>query len=378
MTRPFITIKTHFAKLRDPRRHHRRLHRLLDIVTIALCAVIAGCNSWTDIAAFGRRRHAWFQKFLALPHGIPSHDTFERVFARLDPLVFQACFRQWMLALVDALGVEQIAIDGKTLRGSASSSLGPLQLVSAWATKNHITLGQVAVDAGSNEITAIPKLLELLDLRGALVSIDAIGCQKEIAEDIRAGGNHYVLTVKENQPHLLEDIQKCFAEAMESNYAGLKHDSYGTEEKGHGREELRYYTIIQTPAGIRNQELWKDLQVIGMCTSERTVGGKTSSEVRYFIGSKQAGARYYGEALRRHWRIENNLHWQMDVSFREDENRTSERNAAQNMALLRRVALTLLKKHPSKDSIASKSRQAGWDTEFLEEIIQGSEKLHKQ
>lgn len=377
MTRPSLAIKTHFAKLRDPRRRHRRLHRLLDIVTIALCAIIAGCNSWTDIAAFGRRRRSWFKKFLALPNGIPSHDTFERVFARLDPLVFQACFRQWMLALVEVLGVEQIAIDGKTLRGSGSAAahLGPLQLVSAWATKNHLTLGQVAVEEGSNEITAIPKLLELLDLHGALVSIDAIGCQKEIAEEIRAGGGHYVLTVKDNQPHLLEDIQQCFSQAFDTDYAEVEHDTYETEEEGHGRQEMRYYTIIREPEGIRDREAWKDLHVIGMCYSERTVRGETSTELRYFIGSKKAGARYYGRALRNHWQIENSLHWQMDVSFREDENRTQQRNAAQNLALLRRVAVTLLKRHPSKDSIASKSRQAGWDTDFLEEILRGSENL---
>jgi len=375
MTRPSLSIKTHFAKLRDPRRRHRRLHRLLDIVTIALCAVIAGCNSWTDIAAFGRRRHSWFQKFLTLPNGIPAHDTFERVLERLDPLAFQACFRQWMLALVEALGVEQIAIDGKTLRGSGASHLGPLQLVSAWATKNHLTLGQVAVEEGSNEITAIPKLLELLDLHGALVSIDAIGCQKEIAEAIRAGGGHYVLTVKENQPHLLADIQQCFRQAFETNYAQVNHDTYETEEHGHGRQEQRHYTIIREPEGIRDQEAWKDLQAIGMCYSERTAGGETSAELRYFIGSKKAGARYYGRALRNHWQIENCLHWQMDVSFREDENRTQHRNAAQNLALLRRIAVTLLKRHPSKDSIASKSRQAGWDTDFLEEILRGSANL---
>jgi predicted transposase YbfD/YdcC len=344
-------------------------------VTIALCAVIAGCNSWTDIAAFGRRRHSWFKRFLTLPNGIPAHDTFERVFERLDPLVFQACFRQWMLALVEVLGVEQIAIDGKTLRGSGSSYLGPLQLVSAWATKNHLTLGQIAVEAGSNEITAIPKLLELLDLHGALVSIDAIGCQKEIAEAIRAGGGHYVLTVKENQPHLLADIQQCFRQAFETNYAKVDHDTYEAEEHGHGRREQRHYTVIREPEGIRDQGAWKALHVIGMCYSERTVDGETSTELRYFIGSKKAGARYYGRALRNHWQIENGLHWQMDVSFREDENRTQQRNAAQNLALLRRIAVSLLKRQPSKDSIASKSRQAGWDTDFLEEILRGSANL---
>jgi predicted transposase YbfD/YdcC len=375
-----LSIKKHFVLLRDPRRRHRRLHRLLDIIVIAICAVVADCDSWTDIAAFGRRRQAWLKRFLALPHGIPSHDTFERVFGLIDPQAFQACFRQWMLALAEALGVKQIAIDGKTLCGSAAPSahLGPLHLVSAWATKNHISLGQVAVDAKSNEITAIPALLELLDLHGALVTIDAMGCQKEIAAKIREGGNHYVLTVKDNQPNLLADIQACLEQALDTDFAGLDYDTYETEEQGHGRQERRSYTIIRDPEGIRDRDAWRDLHVIGMCYSRRTRQGKTSEEVRYFIGSKRAGARYYGKALRGHWGIENSLHWQLDVSFHEDADRTQERNAAQNMGLLRRLAVTLLKREPSKGSIACKRKQAGWDTNLLEAVLRTSANLESQ
>jgi predicted transposase YbfD/YdcC len=380
MTHKSLSLKKHFAKLKDPRRKHCKRHRLLDILVIAICAVISGCDSWTDIATFGRRRQRWLKRFLPLPNGIPSHDTFERVFARLDPLAFQTCFRQWMLALAEAVGIEQIAIDGKTLRSSATATanLGPLQLVSAWATKNHLTLGQVAVAEDSNEITAIPKLLELLDLHGALLTIDAIGCQKEIAAQIRAGGGHYVLTVKDNQPHLLEDIQACFEDALDSDFAGWDYDTYETEEHGHGRLERRWYTILRDPVGLRERDAWRDLWVIGMCYSERTVKGETSSEVRYFIGSKKASARYYGRALRNHWQIENCLHWQMDVSFREDQNRTQQRNAAQNLALLRRLAVTLLKRHPGKESIACKRLQAAWDTGFLEEVLRGSGNLENQ
>jgi predicted transposase YbfD/YdcC len=373
-----LAIKKHFRKLRDPRRQHRQRHLFLDILVIAICGVISGCNSWTQIAAFGRKRQTWLKRFLTLPHGIPAHDTFERLFERLDPVAFQNCFREWMLTLAGAVGVIQIAIDGKTLRRSGSRDLGPLHLVSAWATQNHLSLGQVAVDPQSNEITAIPKLLELLDLHGALVTIDAIGCQKEIASRIRERGGHYVLTVKANQPQLLHDIQNCFERAFETDFAGVDYDSYTTEEKGHGRQEQRCYTIIRNPQGIQHYDAWRDLCVIGMCGSERIMQGKVSTEVRFFIGSKKAGARYYGKALRHHWGIENSLHWQLDVSFGEDYNRTRQRRAAQNLALVRRLAVTLLKRHPAKESIACKRLQAAWNTEFLEEVLRGSGNLESQ
>jgi predicted transposase YbfD/YdcC len=376
MARSSLSIKSHFRKLKDPRRKHRQRHRFLDILVIAMCGVIAGANSWTDIAEFGRRRQSWLKRFLDLPNGIPSHDTLERVFQLINPKAFEACFRQWMLALAETVGCTHIAIDGKTLRRSGSANLGPLHLVSAWASKNHLSLGQVAVESKSNEITAIPQLLELLELRGALVTIDAMGCQKEIAAKIRSGGGHYLLTVKENQEHLLSDIQQCFAQAADNDFEGVDHDSYETREEGHGRQEYRTYTIIRTPTGIRNQAAWRDLNVIGMCYSERTVNGQSSDEARYFIGSKKtASARHYGNALRNHWGIENSLHWQLDVSFREDEQRTRERHAAQNMALLRRLAVTLLKRSPGPGSISNKRLQAAWDTDYLQEILQGSANL---
>jgi len=374
MAQSSLTIKAHFRNLKDPRRKHGQRHRFLDIIVIAICAVIAGANSWTDIAAFGRRRRAWLQRFLDLPSGIPSHDTFERVFQLLNPAAFQACFRQWMLTLAETVGCTQIAIDGKTLRGSGSADLGPLHLVSAWATANHLSLGQVAVAAKSNEITAIPKLLDLLDLRGALVTIDAMGCQKAIAAKIREGGGHYVLTVKDNQEHLLNDIRDCLIRADERDYRGVTVDRYATLEEGHGRQEKRSYLILHEPAGMGERAAWRDLRVIGLCYSERTVNGVTGMETRYFIGSKKASARYYGQALRNHWRIENCLHWQMDVGFREDEQRTRERHAAQNMALLRRLAVGLLKR-AGTGSIANKRLQAAWDTDFLEEVVRGSGSL---
>lgn len=366
-----LSIPKYFAKLKDPRRRHRRLHHLQDIIVIALCAVIAGAQDWQEIETFGRKRRDWLRRFLELPNGVPSHDTFERVFNRLKPQAFQACFRQWVQAVSAALRIRHVAIDGKTLRGSGSAKLGPLHLVSAWATAQHLSLGQVAVDAKSNEITAIPALLELLDLKGALVTIDAMGCQKAIAGKIVDQGGDYALTVKDNQEHLLEDIQHRFEQALDTDFAGLEHDTYEKRDRGHGRDELRRYTVLHTTEGIRHHEEWAGLTTIGMCYSERTVKGETTTEVRYFIGSRKASAKYYGTGLRHHWGIENNLHWQLDVNFGEDRNRVTKRNAAENLALLRRLTLTLLQAHPAKLSIAKKRFAAALDPDFLEEILRG-------
>ena len=368
-----LSIRKHFAGLRDPRLNRRKRHLLPDILAIAVCAVIAGANNFPQVEAFGKRRRDWLGKFLALPNGIPSHDTFERVFQRLCPDAFQRCFLGWLRALHARLGGDHFAIDGKTLRrsGSPANGLGPLHLVSVWATQANLTLGQVAVDEKSNEIAAIPRLLELLDLHGALVTLDAMGCQKEVARQVTEGGGDYVLTVKENQGHLYEGILGCFMRAIEADFQGIEYDRYEAQERGHGRHEKRWYEVIYDPQGIRGEEGWAKLCVIGHCHSERTVGGQTSYEDRYFIGSRRASARCYGQALRGHWRVENCLHWQLDVTFREDDSRIRDRNAAQNFALLRRVALSLLKRHPSKGSIATKRYMATLDEQFLEEVVQG-------
>jgi predicted transposase YbfD/YdcC len=371
-----LTIKKHFRKLRDPRLNRRKLHLLIDIVVICVCGVICGCDDWQQIETFAKARHDWLKKFLLLPNGIPSHDTFERVFDRLDPQAFQDCFRCWMQVLHEALGLSQIAIDGKTLRGSARGKLKGLHLVSAWATANHLSLGQVAVDEKSNEIPAIPKLLELLDINGALVTIDAMGCQKEIAAKVVAGGGDYVLTVKDNQPTLLSNIQDCFARALEKDFEDVRHDSFTTQEKGHGRVERRHYQIIIDP-DMPDKEEWKGLKVIGICYSECTRDGKQTEEVRYFIGSREAKAKVYGEALRNHWRIENTLHWQLDVAFAEDNNRVSKRHGAENLALVRRLALSLLKQHPDKRSIPCKRLLAALDPEFLQEVLRSDGKKGK-
>jgi predicted transposase YbfD/YdcC len=373
-----LSIAKYFRKLKDPRRAHRRLHLLQDIIVIALCAVIAGAQDWQEIETFGKKRRDWLKRFLKLPHGIPSHDTFERVFDRIAPEAFQACFRAWVQAVQQALDIEHVAIDGKTLRSSGSARLGPLHLVSAWATAQRLSLGQVAVDAKSNEITAIPALLELLDVRGALVTIDAMGCQKAIARKIVEGGGDYILTVKDNQEHLLADIQAALAQACETDFAGLEHDTYETRERGHGRDEYRCYTVVHSTAGLRDADQWAGLTTIGMCYSERTVQGKTTEEVRYFIGCRKARARVYGKAMRGHWGIENTLHWQLDVTFDEDDNRVTKRNAAENLALLRRLTVSLLQAHPAKLSIAKKRFAAALDPTFLEEILRGDGILEKR
>jgi predicted transposase YbfD/YdcC len=341
-----LTIKHHFRKIKDPRINRHKKHELLDIIIIALCAVMCGAKDWQQIATFGRQRHDWLGRFLKLPNGIPSHDTFERVFDLIDPRAFHQSFQNWVAAIAEKLKIKHIAIDGKTLRGSGSSKLGTLHMVSAWATEQHLSLGQVATSEKSNEITAIPELLELLDLNGAIVTIDAMGCQKAIASKIIERGGHYALTVKDNQPNLLEDIRASLQKAMEDDLKEL--DEFSTRDKGHGRIENRHYTILPNVEGIRNKDDWAELKVIGMCAHERQVGNALPTlEVSFFIGSKVMGAKGYGKALRNHWGIENNLHWQLDVSFAEDRNQVTKRNGAENLSLLRRLALMMLKRNPA-------------------------------
>jgi len=362
-----------FSSLKDPRIDRRKRHLLLDIIAVALCAVIAGADNWQQVESFGRKRLGWLKSFLSLPNGIPSHDTFERVFERLAPAAFQRCLLGWLHGLARKLGAKHLAIDGKTLRGSgdAKKGLGPLHLVSVWASEVGLTLGQVAVDSHSNEIPAIPKLLDLLDVEGALVTIDAMGAQKEIAQAIIDGGGDYLLVVKGNQGHLHEDILKAFMHAEAVSYQGVARDRFETQEKGHGRQEKRSYTVLYDLEKIRDKQKWPQLAVIGLCYSERTEGGKSSSEVRLFIGSKRAGAKYYGMGMRNHWGIENGCHWQLDVTFGEDASRIHRRHVGQNMALLRRVALSLLKQHQGKGSIATKRYEAALDPKMLEEILKG-------
>lgn len=372
MSRPLPLLR-HFRQLKDPRLNRRKLHSLEAILVIAICAVIAGANDFQQVALFGQKRQDWLGRFLELPNGVPSHDTFERVFARLNPVVFQECFARWMNAWYARLTGKQLAIDGKAVCGSASPSKGfrCLHLVNVWATEVNLCLGVVACDADSNEITAIPRLLALLELEGALVTIDAGGCQKKIAEQVVAAGGDYLLVVKENQGQLYEQIEACFARAAEKEFQGVPNSYYEKTDLGHGRQENRCYVVLEDLEGLSEKEKWPELSVVGMCQSERQQADGTSSfHVRYFIGSKRAKARYYGKALRGHWRVENNLHWQLDVTFREDDSRVRQRTAATNFAVVRRLALNLTKQEQTPMSIAKKRYAAALDTEYLEQVLE--------
>jgi predicted transposase YbfD/YdcC len=374
---PELSLLHHFARLSDPRTTHTCQHLLRDVLVIALCAVLGGADSWNAIALFGRSKKEWFARFLALPNGIPAHDTFNRVFATLDPVAFQECFVSWMNAVCGRLGLRRLQIDGKSLRGArpGKDKLGCLHTVSLWASETGLTLGQVAVADKSNEITAIPKLLQMLDLEGALVTIDALGCQKEIARQIRSSNGHYVLAVKENQPTLYADIQECFLAAIETDFEGLAYEVLEEKsEQGHGRQESRVYTVLYDPRGLRTASEWVDLRAIVMVYRKRQVGppegGKApSEEVSYYIASSDEPVVELAGGIRSHWGIENKVHWVLDVVFREDQSRVRAGHAAENLGWLRRVALALLKQDDGKDSIRCKRLKAGWDNDFLEKLL---------
>jgi predicted transposase YbfD/YdcC len=371
---PTIALADHFADLPDPRVERARRHELLDIITITICAVISGADSFNAIALYGRAKEEWLKTFLRLPSGIPSHDTFGRFFAHLDPHAFQRCFGGWIEALSRATDLTHYAIDGKTLCSTfdAASGKAALHLVSAWATANQLTLGQVAVAEQSNEITAIPRLLEILHLRGALVTIDAMGCQKDIAAQIRAGGADYILALKGNQERLYDDVQQAFAEHLDRIGTGTHEGMCETSEQGHGRREVRSYCLLTDLDGLRDRALWPDLRAVCLVRSERTEGGKTGEYIRYYIGSLDGTVEEYAQAIRGHWGIENSLHWVLDVTFREDEDRTRTGHAAENLAWLRRMAVSLLKNDQTcQESIHGKRLKAGWDNNFLLQVLQG-------
>ena len=369
-----VSLHHHFADLIDPRVERSRRHELLDIIGIAICAVISGTESWTAVEAYGSAKQDWLARFLRLPNGIPSHDTFRRVFCLLDPEAFQRSFADWIAALAEC-GVESrrpIPIDGKTVRrsGRRGRGLAPLHLVSAWAGANHVSLGQVAVDDKSNEITAIPRLLELLDLSGALVTIDAMGCQKEIAAKIVTGGGDYILAVKDNQPNLHQDIQDSFDSALETDFAGLDWSVARTEETNRGRQEVRECHVIVRPTGLRDAALWKGLTAIGLVLCRRVVEGVESIEFRYYIGSFAGTAEEYLNAIRGHWGIENSLHWVLDVVFREDDSRHHAGNSCENLALLRKLAISLLKQEQTSDaSLKTRRLRCGWDNDYLAKVL---------
>jgi predicted transposase YbfD/YdcC len=360
-----LEISHHFAAVQDPRDPRFTTHLLDDILTIALCAMLSGAKSFEDMAAFGRSKETWLRSLgLTLPHGIPSHDTFRDLFRHLTPAAFQDCFTAWINALCAHLGVKQVQIDGKALRGSRGLNGTCLHLVSAWVGANSLTLGQVAVEDKSNEITAIPKLLKLLELEGALVSIDAMGCQKDIAQAIRDTGADYLLQVKGNQPVLQADIEASIDAAFAADFVGFEHDLWVNELRGHGREEEQVCLVLYNLERLSTREDWVDLQAIVRVARTTWEGGKETFEVAHYICSRRGSAAGLGSATRGHWGIENGLHWVLDVLFREDDSRLKDRTAAENLGMLRRVIASLLRQDHSKGSVSGKVLRAAWDDEF--------------
>lgn len=365
----------HFASLDDPRVERTKLHPLVNILTIAICAVICGAESWDEIAAFGEARADWFGSFLDLPHGIPSHDTFNRVFAALDPTQFEACFLAWVRTAQAMRPAQVIAVDGKTVRRSHDRGRGKaaIQLVSAWAAEQRLVLAQLKVDEQGNEITAVPEVLRVLELGGCLVTLDAMGCQRAIAEQVLAQGGDYVLALKDNQPSLAADVQECFAQAHAAHFAGVQHDAHTAVDKGHGRLEVRRRWVITDPdvlAWLQAAHAWPGLAAIGMVQSERRLADTTTVGIRYYLLSRPLAAQALGEAVRSHWGIENQVHWVLDMSFGEDQSRIRRGLAAENAARLRRIALNVLRQHPWKRySIKARRLIAGWNDTYRVQLL---------
>jgi predicted transposase YbfD/YdcC len=362
-----------FQEVSDPRVINRSAHLLLDIISIVILAVTSGADDWTDIELFARTRADWLKQFLKLPNGIPSHDTFRRVFGLLDRKQFATCLMKWTQALAKATGGKLLAIDGKTVRRShrRRAGLGALHLVTAWCSENGLTLAQVAVEDKSNEITAIPELLKLLDLKGCTVTIDAMGCQKEIVEEIRDHKANYVLAVKENQPHLHEDLQEHFDPVVENEETLPPSQRYATDEINHGRHEQRFYYSTPVPEGLRNRDAWRDIRSVGCVISNTTRNGEERGEVRYYISSHKPNARRLAHAVRKHWSIENSQHWVLDIAFREDDRRQQDRNGAANLATVRRLAVSLLRQDKTtKNGAKAKRLKAALDPNYLLQVLQ--------
>jgi predicted transposase YbfD/YdcC len=377
---PATSISEHFASLTDPRVERSKVHLLAEVVTVALCGVICGADDWVAIEAFGQEKERWLRTFLSLPGGIPSHDTFGRVFARLDPNEFRQCFLTWVRAVVGEIGEQVVAVDGKTLRGSHDRKGGKeaLHLVSAWATASGVVLGQVATDTKSNEITAIPTLLKLLDLEGATVTIDAMGCQTAIATQIVAQGADYVLTLKDNHPSLRERVRLAFADARAAVGTTLPLADVlpvATHDRAHGRGETRRCRAIGDPAYLAYIDpdgRWPGLRSVVLIESTRKVADATTTEDRYYLSSLPADAAHLARVIRSHWGVENRLHWVLDVTFREDLSRVRDGHAPENLAILRHFALNLLRQDRTvKGSVATKRLRAALNDTHLRSLLTG-------
>lgn len=370
-------IATHFEDLVDERNDQGKRHSLLDVITIAICAIIAGGEGWTDMELFGQTKEAWFRGFLELPHGVPSDDTFRRVFEAIDPEKFQGCFMNWVQAVHRLTDGQVIAIDGKTVKGTRRGQQKGIHMVSAWASANKVLLGQLKTEEKSNEITAIPQLLDLLAISGCIVTIDAMGCQTEIAQKIIDEEGDYLLAVKKNQGHLYEDIAWLFKLATETNYAEAGFDREKTVNKGHGRLEVRRCWTITDPEWLtylRDRARWPQLRGVVKVAATRSRDKRRKPEVRYYITSCAASAERLLAATRAHWGIENEVHWVLDVIFNEDGTRIQDINSSQNLVVLRHMALNLLRQDKtSKLSLRARRLKATWDDAYLRKILAGRE-----
>lgn len=370
------SLEESFQKIQDPRIDRTKLHKLIDIIIIAICAVICGAEGWEEIEQFGKEKQEWLENILELSNGIPSHDTISRVFSKINPQEFEKCFFEWVRGLTGSIsGV--VAIDGKTLRRSHDKSTGkkPLHMVSAWAAENRLVLAQLATEQKSNEITAIPELLRMLDLSGCIVTIDAMGTQKKVVKQIVEQKGDFALALKKNQGILYRKVQEAFELAKKGDFTHIKHEKTKIEEKGHGRQETRAYWIIDDESIInaldRNGD-WEKLRSIGMVESERIVGEKVTKKVKYYILSIEGNVGLFSYAVREHWGIENKVHWILDVAFREDLSRIREGHSAHNFAVLRHIALNLLQKEKTaKVGTHAKRLKAGWSTSYLEKVLIG-------
>lgn len=366
-------LESFFENIQDPR-HHNKRHKLIDVIFIAICAVVAGADTYEQIENFGKQRKRWLGKFLELPHGIPSHDTFGRIFERMIPNEFQNSFMRWIESVAELTKGQVIAIDGKTLRRSHDNSNGKkaIHMISAWASANQVVLGQLKTEEKSNEITAIPTLLKLLDISGCIITIDAMGTQKKIAKTIIGKGGDYILALKENQKTLCNDVCLFFDQLEDMKGQGYSFDEETTVNGGHGRIETRKSVVTSDIDWLQDKNNWEGIKSIGMIESTREIDGDCSHERRYYISSLDCDAQTFGQAVRSHWGIENSVHWVLDIAFREDESRIRKGNAPENFAAIRHIALNLLRNNKAfKGSVKTKRLNAAMDTKYLEQVMFG-------
>lgn len=364
-----VELLGYLTIVRDPRLERKKLHKLQDILFLSVCACLCGCDTWEDIHEFAQIQEDWLKRYIDLANGVPSADTIARVFSLIDPKEFETAFRDWVFSFYKVEEGKIIAIDGKRVRGSYGNGKRAIHMVGAFATEAGLALAQVKTEDKSNEIAAVPELLDALILKGCIVTLDAMGCQKVIVEKIRNRGGNYVISLKGNQGNLHDDVKLFLTSQKEKNFSGCRHDFYETTEKGHGRIEIRRYWITDCIEWLDNKEEWTGLQSIGLVESIRESKGRTEHELRYFINSVKPNAKQFAQAVRQHWAIENNLHWQLDITFNEDQLRARMGYSAQNLSIMRRMVLNILKLDTTKGSLKGKRKKAGWSSTYLEHLL---------